>query len=74
MPVAVFDVAGGRIEGRKGRDGADEHAHRMSVMMEPVHEFLDVLVNHRVAFDARFLLPKLNHLRQFAEQEEVERL
>jgi hypothetical protein len=64
LEVTVVDVADGlrfRIEGRQRADGAEEHAHRMRVVVEAVHELLDVLVDHRVQRD--LLAPRLELAR-----------
>ena len=47
----VVDVVGVRVEGREGADGGDEHAHRVGVVAEALHEVLDVLVHEGVDRD-----------------------
>ena len=49
--LGVEDVLGVRVERRQRADGAEEHAHRVRVVAEPLHELLDVLVQHRVERD-----------------------
>ena len=49
--LGVEDLLAVRIERRHRADGADEHAHRVGVVGEALHELLDVLVHHRVHGD-----------------------
>jgi len=49
--LQVFDVLGVGVERRHGADRAHQHAHRMRVVAEAIHELLDVLVHHRVHGD-----------------------
>ncbi len=46
--LRLQSVAHIRIEGGKGRHSADQNAHGMGIVMEAVHEFLDVLVDQSV--------------------------
>ena len=45
------DLLRGGVECGERGDGADEHPHRMGVVMEAVHELLDVFVDERVRGD-----------------------
>ena len=49
--VGVADVAGVGVERRQRADGGHQHAHRVRVVAESVHESLDVLVHERVVGD-----------------------
>ena len=49
--VRVADVAGVGVERRQRADGGHQHAHRVRVVAESVHESLDVLVHERVVGD-----------------------
>ena len=74
LPVArllVEHELGVAIERRERADGADEDAHRMGVVLEPLHQLLDVLVQQRVLRDG--VGPALQLLlgRQLAEQNQI---
>ena len=47
----VEDFLGVGIERRQSRDRRNHHAHGMGIVMKPVEEFLDALVNERVVRD-----------------------
>ncbi len=47
----LVDLVGVRVERRQRADGGDEHAHRVGVVAEALHEVLDVLVHERVDRD-----------------------
>ncbi len=47
----VVDLVGVGVEGRERADRGDEHAHRVGVVAEALHEVLDVLVHERVDRD-----------------------
>ena len=49
--VRVADVAGVGVERRQRADRGHQHAHRVGVVAEAVHERLDVLVHERVVGD-----------------------
>ena len=70
----IEDVLRVWVKRRECADGAQEDAHRVSVVAEPLHEFLHVLVKHRVERD--FADPRLllRGRRQLAEQKQVRRL
>ncbi len=59
------------IKGRECADRADEHAHRMCIVMEAVHQLLDVLMNHRVIRDVVRPLLVLRFRRQLAVEKQV---
>ncbi len=67
----VEDQLAVRIERRHRADGADEHAHRMGIVGEALHELLDVLVHHRVHGDVVGPLLELPLVGQLAEEDEV---
>ena len=69
--LGVEDVLAVGIEGRHRTDGAHEHAHRMGVVGEALHELLDVLVHHGVHGD--LVGPRLQLVggRQLAEQDQI---
>ncbi len=46
--LLVVDAVGVRVERRQRADGRHEHAHRVGVVAEALHEVLDVLVHERV--------------------------
>jgi hypothetical protein len=54
--------------------GAHEDAHRVGVVLEAVHQLLDVLVQHRVERDLRRPLLQLRRRGQLAEDDEIRRL
>jgi hypothetical protein len=61
------------IEARHCADDAEEDGHRVRVVLKPLHQLLDVLVQHRVV--GNLARPRL-HLRggrQLAEQDQVRR-
>ncbi len=47
----VVDLVGVGVERRQRADRGDEHAHRVGVVAEALHEVLDVLVHERVDRD-----------------------
>ncbi|MFN8058194.1 MAG: hypothetical protein U0Q12_03455 [Vicinamibacterales bacterium] len=50
----IEDVLGVAVEGcRERADRAQEHAHRVRVLLEALDELLDVLVEHRVSLMSR---------------------
>ena len=55
--VGVGDLAGVGVERRQRADGGHEHAHRVGVVAEALHERLDVLVDERVVGD--LVLPRV---------------
>ena len=69
--VLVGDVLGLRVERRERGEGAHQHAHRVSIVMEPVHELLDVLVDHRMEGDVVQPLLELGLAGQVPVDEEV---
>ena len=71
---ALAGVLGGLrvgVEGRERRDGRDQHPHRVRVVVEAVHELLDVLVDPRVVGDLPRELLERPGRRQLAAQQEV---
>ena len=70
----IEDLLAVRIEGRHRADGADEHAHRVRVVGEPLHELLDVLVHHGVHGDGVDPVVELGLGGQLAEQDQIRRL
>ena len=68
------DSLGVGINRRERGDDRDEHAHRMGVVLEALHELLDVLVDHRVERDLAHPRVQLRRRRQFAEDDQVGRL
>jgi hypothetical protein len=71
--LLVEDLLGVGIERRERADRAQEHAHRVRVVLEPFHQLLDVLVKHRVQGDLPRPLLQLRPGRQLAEQNQVRR-
>ena len=69
--LLVEDRLGVRIERGKRRNRADQHAHRVRVVLETLHQLLDVLVHHRVEGDLLDPLLQLRVGRQLAEQDRV---
>jgi hypothetical protein len=59
------------VEGAEGGDGRDEHAHRVRVVAEAVHERLDVLVHPGVVGDLPRPVLELLRVGQLAAHEEV---
>jgi len=66
----VSDGTGLGIEGGKGGQGAHQDAHRVSVVVEAVDEFLDVLVHVGVVGDLVGPPRRLFLVRQFAAQQQ----
>ena len=63
------------LKRRQRADGAQEDAHRVRVVLEALHELLDVLVEHRVVGDLAASTPaSCGRSRQLAEQNQVGRL
>jgi hypothetical protein len=67
------DVLGVRVERGERADGADEHPHRMGVVLKALHQLRDVGVQHRVKRDVLRPLTVLRVVRQLAEQNQVRR-
>ena len=67
----IAGVLGLGIERGERRDGGDQDAHRVGIVVEAVHELLHVLVGHGVAHD--FALPVFQLFRrgQLAVQQQV---
>jgi hypothetical protein len=72
--LGVVHVARFRIEGGKRRHGADQNAHRVSVVMESLHELLHVLMGQRVRHDLLAPALQIPGARQFAVQAAGKRL
>ena len=69
--VGVLDLRRVGIERREGADRGDEHAHRVGVVAEALHERLDVLVHERVDRDLVRPRVELGLRRQLAVDQEV---
>ena len=70
--LGVVDRLGLGIEGRQRGDGGHEHAHRMGVVVEALHEALaHVLVDERVVRDLVVPGVELRRRRQLAVDEEI---
>ena len=69
--VRVADVAGVGVERRQRADRGHQHAHRVGVVAEALHEALDVLVHERVVGDLVHPGVVLLLGRQLAVDEEV---
>ncbi len=69
--LAREDVLGVEVEGRERADRADEHAHRVGVVLEPLHQLGDVRVQHGVLHDVLGPLLMLRLGRQLAEEDEI---
>ena len=67
----VVDLVGVGVEGRERADRGDEHAHRVGVVAEALHEVLDVLVHERVDRDLVDPLLELGLGRQLAVDQQV---
>ncbi len=72
--LLVEDLPRVHVEGGERAHSAEEHAHRMGVVLEPFHELLDVLVQHRVQRDLLGPLLELRVGRQLSEDDEIRRL
>ena len=62
--LGVAEVARVRIKGGERGHGADQDAHGVRVVVEAVHELLDVLMGHGVAHD--FAVPAIPARRRWA--------
>ena len=70
--LRVEDVLGVEIEGRQRRDGRDEHAHGVGVVVEALEEALaDVLMDERVVRDVVAPFGELLLIGQLALEEQV---
>ena len=69
----VEDLLRVGIERRERADRAQEDPHRVRVVLEPLHELLDVLVQHRVERDLAGPGLLLRGRRQLAEQDQIRR-
>ena len=67
----VVDPLRLRIEGRERADGGEQHAHRVGVVAEALHELLDVLVDEGVVGDLEDPLVELLLGRQRAVDQEI---
>src|SRR5262249_739627 len=59
------------VKSRKRAGRADQHAHRVRVVVKAVYELLDVLVDQRVVSDVTRPFLQLWARRQFAVQDQV---
>ena len=66
----VVDRLGLGVEGGQRRQGADQDAHRVSVVVEAVDELLDVLVHVGVIGDLAGPRRRLSVVRHFAAQQQ----
>ena len=71
--LLVEDLLRVGVERRERADGAEEDAHRVRVVLESLHQLLDVLVEHRVEGDLLRPLLELRVARQLAEDDQVGR-
>ena len=72
--LLVENPLGIGVERRQRADGADEHAHRMGVVVKAVDELLDVLVDDRVVRDVIHPGVELRGAGQLPLQQEERRL
>jgi hypothetical protein len=70
----IGDIPSLRVERGKRRHRADQNAHWMCVMVEPVHELLHVLVRHGVCHDLLVPIFQLIGRREFAMQQQIRHL
>ncbi len=71
--LLFMDLLRVRVVRRERADRREEDAHRMGVVLKPLHELLDVLVQHRVQRDLAHPRRELRARRQLAEQNQVGR-
>ena len=69
--LGVADAVGVRIEGRQRAHRGDQHAHRVGVVAEALHELPDVLVHERVDRDLVDPLRERVERRQLAVDQQV---
>jgi hypothetical protein len=69
--VGIVDLVRVGIEGRQRADRAEQHAHRVGVVAEPLHERFDVLVHEGVDRDQVRPLLELRGGRQLAVDQQV---
>ena len=69
--LCVFDVPGFRVEGGERGDCADQHPHRVGVIVKTVHELLDVFMDDGVEGDIVQPLIQLGPGRQFPVENQV---
>src|SRR5689334_5502653 len=69
--LEIMNIVGIRIESGERTDCTYQHAHRMSIIPEALHETLDVFMDHRVSLDV--LLPRriVLAVRQFAFDDQI---
>ena len=72
--LLVEDILGVRIEPGHRADDAEEDGHRVRVVLEPLHQLLDVLVKHGVERDLAGPGLLLLRGRQLAEEDQIRRL
>src|ERR1700730_2490798 len=75
-PASAFCRSAGRtacvgIERRKRGDGGNHHAHRVSVVVEPIQEFLYGLMDKRMVRDVVSPLIELRAIGQFPVQNQI---
>src|SRR5262245_3115164 len=66
----IENVLGFRIERRECRYGRDKHPHRMRLVVEAIHEFLNVFVKDRMVRDVMGPFVEFGLGRQFAVHEQ----
>ena len=67
----LVDLVGVRVERRQRAHGGHEHAHRVGVVAEALHEVLDVLVHERVDRDLVHPARQLRLRRELAVDQQV---
>ena len=67
----IEDVLRLGIKRRKRGDGGNHHTHRVSVVVEPIQEFLDGLVDKRMVRDVVGPLIELRAIGQFTVQNQI---
>ena len=69
----VVDVFGLRVKARHRADRAEEDRHRVRVVLEALHQLLDVLVQHGVKRDLARPRLHLGRRRQLPEKDQIRR-
>jgi hypothetical protein len=69
--VLVKHLLRAGVDRREQAAGREKDAHGMGVVLEPLHELLDVLVQHRVDRDVMHPCVERGGRRQFAEEDQI---
>src|SRR5208282_6679694 len=69
--IGIENILRIRIKRRESRDGGNQHAHGVGVVVESVEKFLDALVNERMVRDVVRPIRELRLRGKFAVENQI---